>query len=364
MNDPLTWSPIHLGRWAGANVRIHISLVLFVAITLLSAALAPGHRIAPTLAWIVLLLVALAIHELGHALAALWLDSEPDDVRLWPLGNMVGPSPPGRSVPGENIVVALAGPATSAVLVIATAVALAFFDAQFVWNPFGNRDDAGAPQIAYMAADGKIAHKLATAFTPAWYLGWFGYLNWVIMLANLLPALPFDGGRIFRGYLAQTSVSPGRDGLIPPMLARSCALILVIVGMVRLLLAGRSDGLTLILLAVLIEWIVRLEARMIEDGGFFDDGVFGYDFSEGYTSLESGTAKVRPYRESALKRWRRRRSELRRQRRAAQEAAEERRMDEILEKLHRSGRAALTDEEHRFLIRVSEKYKNRPRAGN
>ena len=76
---------------------------------------------------------------------------------------------------------------------------------------------------------------------------------------------------------------------------------------------------------------------MIEDGGFFDDGVFGYDFSEGYTSLEGSAAKVRPYRESALKRWRRRRSDLRRQRRQAREAAEERRMDEILEKLHREG---------------------------
>ena len=79
---------------------------------------------------------------------------------------------------------------------------------------------------------------------------------------------------------------------------------------------------------------------MLEDGGYFDDGVFGYDFSEGYTSLESGTPKVRPYRESALKRWRRRRSELRRQRRIAREAAEEKRMDEILEKLHRDGKTA------------------------
>jgi stage IV sporulation protein FB len=107
---------------------------------------------------------------------------------------------------------------------------------------------------------------------------------------------------------------------------------------------------------------VRSEARMLEDGGFLDDGVFGYDFSEGYTSLESGAAKVRPYRESALKRWRRRRSDLRRQRRMAREAAEERRMDEILDKLYREGRSALTDEEHRFLIRVSVKYRNRPRA--
>ena len=108
--------------------------------------------------------------------------------------------------------------------------------------------------------------------------------------------------------------------------------------------------------------MVRTEARILEDGGFFEDGVFGYDFSEGYTSLEGSAAKVRPYRESALKRWRRRRSELRRQRRLAREAAEERRMDEILEKLHREGRSALTDEEHRFLVRVSAKYRNRPKA--
>jgi hypothetical protein len=108
--------------------------------------------------------------------------------------------------------------------------------------------------------------------------------------------------------------------------------------------------------------IVRAETRMLEDGGFFEDGVFGYDFTEGYTSLEGSAAKVRPYRESALKRWRRRRSDLRRQRQQAREAAEDRRMDEILEKLHREGRAALSDEEHRFLIRVSAKYRNRPKA--
>ena len=56
-------------------------------------------------------------------------------------------------------------------------------------------------------------------------------------------------------------------------------------------------------LAILIEWMVRSETRMQEESGYFDDGVFGYDFSEGYTSLEANTAKVRPYRESAIKRW-------------------------------------------------------------
>jgi stage IV sporulation protein FB len=364
MNDPLTWAPINLGRWAGTSVRIHIFLILFTVFTLLNAAIIPPHHVAATAMWLLMLLLALAVHEAGHALMAAWLGCDPEEVRLWPLGNLVGPS--GKPGAGDNILVAVAGWAASALMVVAAAVALRFLDAQFVWWPFGNvGDSGGAPTVAVLAADGQsIEHRVATQFTRAWCIGWFGYLNWVIMLANLLPALPFDGGRVSRAYLAQTSIAPGRDGLIPPILARSFALILVIGGLFRVLLAGHADGLTLILLAVLIEWMVRLEARMMEDGGFFDDGVFGYDFSEGYTSLDAGTAKVRPYRESALRRWRRRRSELRRHRRAAREAAEERRMDEILEKLHREGRAALTDEEHRFLVRVSAKYRNRPRASD
>lgn len=362
MNDPLTWSPMSLGRWGGVQVRIHVFLIIFAVVSLFNAAIGPGHRVVPTAAWLTLLTAALLVHELGHALMAAWLGADPDEVRLWPLGNFIGPRPPGRDG-GDNILVALAGPAASAAMVVGSAVALHVLDAQFVWNPFGNLEDSGAPMLLGHAAVGQAAvPRFASPLTTAWLVGWFGYLNWVLMLANLLPALPFDGGRIFRAYLAQTSVTHSRDSLIPLMLAKSCGIILLVVGLVRLLLAGRGDGLTLIGLFLVIWWMVRLEVRMAEDGGFYDEGVFGYDFSEGYTSLEAGAAKVRPYRESALRRWRRRRSELRRQRQAAREAAEERRMDEILDKLHREGRAALTDEEHRFLVRVSAKYRNRPRT--
>ena len=162
-----------------------------------------------------------------------------------------------------------------------------------------------------------LAGGFAPALTPVWWAGWFGYLNWVLLLANLIPALPFDGGRFLRAALSGTSSVSHRESMVGPWFARSCAAILGLAGLVRLLVSQNSDGLTLIGLAILIELMVRSEARMLEDGGFFDDGVFGYDFSEGYTSLEGGAAKVRPYRESAIKRWRRRRSEFRRQRRQA-----------------------------------------------
>ena len=42
-----------------------------------------------------------------------------------------------------------------------------------------------------------------------------------------------------------------------------------------------------------------------------------------------------------------------------QREAEERRMDGLLEKIQREGKSALTDEERRFLKRVSDRYKNR-----
>jgi hypothetical protein len=47
------------------------------------------------------------------------------------------------------------------------------------------------------------------------------------------------------------------------------------------------------------------------------------------------------------------------QRELEQREAEERRMDELLEKVQRDGLQALSDEERRFLTRVSAKYRNR-----
>jgi stage IV sporulation protein FB len=353
MTDPLTWSPISLGRWSGTPVRVHIVLIVFVAFRLLNAAVAPEQSLppGPTACWLGLLLLALAVHELGHLLMATWLGTEHEEVRLWPLGNLVGPSPGSRS--SDNALVALAGPLTSAVLVLVIAVGLNIAGAQLVWNPFGQGIDPGAPFV------GKAR---ATALTPLWWFGWFGYLNWVLLIANLIPALPFDGGRLLRAFLANAQVVSAKDNMLAPWTAHTCAALLVLVGLARLILpTHHSDGITLIGLAVLVELMVRAETRILEDG-YFEDGVFGYDFTEGYTSLEGNAAKVRPYRESALKRWRRRRSELRRQRQQAREAAEERRMDEILDKLYREGRTALSDDEQRFLVRVSVKYRNRPKA--
>ena len=362
MSDPFSWS-INLGRWSGTQVRLHIFLVAFAALHLFDALfLAKGQSptsqpVLETAAWLSLLLAALLLHELGHAAIASRVGVDYDEVRLWHLGSLSGPSTGLGSRASENILVAMAGPLTSLGVAIVAALGLNLAHTQLVINPFGNSAMVGK-ELQNFGGAPMVGDKVAGAFTAVWWIGWFGYLNWVLFVANLIPALPMDMGRVARSALAGPAFGQPRDGVAGPLLSRACVFLLVAGALIRLL-QGRYGVVTLLSLALLIELMVRAEAQMMEEGGYFDDGVFGYDFSEGYTSLENSVQKVRPRRESALKRWRRSRSDLRRQRRIAQEIAEERRMDEILEKLHQRGRASLSDDEQRFLLRVSTKIKNR-----
>src|SRR4051794_4977012 len=134
MSDPLTLSPISLGRWFGTPVRVHLVLIIFVTCELISSAVKLAGRGAleqfpAVTCWLVLLLAALVVHELGHALAAYWLDCDQDEVHLWPLGSLVGPSLRPRT--SEHFLVAMAGPITSGAIFLATAIGLyAFADAQ------------------------------------------------------------------------------------------------------------------------------------------------------------------------------------------------------------------------------------------
>jgi len=99
------------------------------------------------------------------------------------------------------------------------------------------------------------------------------------------------------------------------------------------------------------QWVV------LETGG--DDALFGYDFSQGYTSLERDQPAPPRRRVSWWQRWQQRRSARKLQREQETREAEEQRMDELLEKVQRQGISALTDEERRFMKRVSDRYRNR-----
>jgi Zn-dependent protease len=176
------------------------------------------------------------------------------------------------------------------------------------------------------------------------------WVNWFLLLLNLVPAFPLDGGRLLQSVLWWRA--DYRQGTLAAIFV-GFLMMLVFAVLSIVLYEPIILGLALFMyLACRRQWIV------LETGG--EESLFGYDFSEGYTSLERDQPAPPPRRrQSWLQRWLQRRAERKMRREQEQREAEERRMDELLEKVQRVGMQGLTDEERRFLIRASARYRNR-----
>jgi hypothetical protein len=177
------------------------------------------------------------------------------------------------------------------------------------------------------------------------------WVNWVLFLLNvLIIGFPLDGGRMFQCLLWP------RFGYRQATLA---AVFSGFIFMFVLFIAALAwNEVFTLALAVYIFMACRQQWIILESGG--EDSVFGYDFSQGYTSLERDQPPPpRKRAPSFWQRWRQRRAAQKLQREIETREAEERRMDELLEKIQRLGKESLTEEEHRFLKRVADKYRNR-----
>jgi Zn-dependent protease len=165
-----------LGRIAGIRIQINWSWIVVFALIVWSLAagvfpsqnpgLSDGTYIAMAVVAAVLFFVSLVLHELGHARQALRDGIEIEGITLWLFGGVAqfkGPFPSA----GAEFRVAIAGPLVSLGLGIGFSV-LALL---------------GLPT----EADGVTA--------------WLGYINLALLVFNLIPALPLDGGRVLRSAL-------------------------------------------------------------------------------------------------------------------------------------------------------------------
>ncbi len=358
MSDLCTWCPIPLGRISQTRYGIHWILSLFFTLALLYAAVRESVGVVETLSWLVMLLVALVWHELGHGLIASWLNRPTSAVRLWPLGSFTAPhEQDGRpETATQEILVALAGPLASLVGTLLSAAVVAALDGQFAWWPI--REDTpyfGAPMV-----DGEVAATTSLI----WWVGWFGHLSWLLFLANILiPAMPLDLGRILRSVLIHPRVTVPRSNIIASWAAHASVALVMLLGLIRLIFGQPAPAIALLALGVLLEWMVRIEGRPLNQNEFGDAYFDEEDSSVATVGTEEQDSDpeeaTEAPQESRLYRWRRQRSEARRQRRAAREAAEARRLDEILTKLHDLGRTALSSDELRFLQRHSRRLRRR-----
>lgn len=348
MHGQANWS-MSLGRWGGLAVRIHILFFLFAAVTIfLGWKERAVHADMPwiALAAVVILLASVLLHELAHYLAAAQFGGSGDEIVIWPLGGLAPMRAP--SDPQAECLMHVAGPLMNLLLCLVAGITLSFVDRASVLGLF--RNPFSPTGVTEAAATWIIGVKLAC------------WINYVLLLANLLPVFPFDGGRALRAFLYAMwpDASPHRASLIVGLLAKIAAFALLIVAV--LLRQHMTEGFiplwfALVVLAIFLYFGAKQEESQPEDFGSEDD-LFGYDFSEGYTSLEESTRRHEP-QPGPFARWMEERRAAKVQRQRETEAEEERRADELLAQLHEKGMESLSDEERSLLKRVSARYRER-----
>jgi Zn-dependent protease len=353
MHDPFAWS-FPVGRLFGINVRVHW-LFPFVALGfILHAAYAkdaqPGQWVDAAVLTLILFFSVL-VHEFGHCFAARNVGGDAQEVLMWPLGGLASVELPNR--PRAHFLTAAAGPGVN--LLVCTACALLLLVAyrdgslQPPWNPlpwgFPYRIGGSVELVTWAG----VKTTLEPFAMPVWLARVF-WVNWFLFLMNVvLIGFPLDGGRMLQSAL-WPSLGYGRATLFTVFTGFA---VVCFVGLYAIIV----DSVLALCLALFVFYACQRQWVLLETGG--EEGVFGYDFSQGYTSLERDQPAAAPpvRRVSWWRRWLQRRAANKLQREMEQREAEERRMDELLDKVHREGQAALTEEERRFMKRVSDRYR-------
>jgi Zn-dependent protease len=193
-------SSYRLGRFFDIDVSVHITFFLLPALMAFQSYGRTGSVLAAALNVLLVLIVFgfVVMHEYGHALTARRFGIRTRGITLYPIGGVAMlESMPKK--PWHQILVAIAGPAVNFALAagIATAMHVLGFDV------------------------------LRQAFDPAAGLGsLLAALFWVNMLMglfNLIPALPMDGGRILNAALS-LRMPPVRATRIASRVAKVMAL--------------------------------------------------------------------------------------------------------------------------------------------
>ena len=175
-----------IGRVHDIEIKIHPTFLLLLPWIVLNWGYLGGYGLAGVAFGAVLMLLLFTfvlLHELGHSVVALRYGVGVRDITLFPIGGVARierlPTAPGR-----EIAIALAGPAVN------LAIALLF-----------------APPILLLTHARGQTNPLEllaviTDQTAAGFIVYLFFTNVMLVLFNLLPAFPMDGGRVLRAFLS------------------------------------------------------------------------------------------------------------------------------------------------------------------
>jgi stage IV sporulation protein FB len=329
-DNPLVWS-FSVGNWFATEVRISWYLPALWILFGLRFGWAYGTAVEA------ILFGSILLHEFGHVFAARATGGQADEILLWPLGGLAF-TQPNRSFRSQFLTSA-GGPLVNLMICICTL--------PFIWNSqYGSSIwTLFILPIPKETFGTQLPLELAVLTFS---------LNWMGLVLNLLPAYPLDGGQMLRAWLvAQRGHLAGSE--LALKIGMFAAIGLCLVGFIHQDL-GWLFGLSVFLF--LMAWIEMQRLRMEETQ---EETVFGYDFSQGYTSLERSMPAEDGPRLSMWQRWKQQREVEARRRQAEHEQEAEARLDSLLAKIKEQGMSSLSPAEKQMLETASAKIrKGRP----
>ncbi len=155
-------------RFAGIDVYLHWSWFLLALYGIQSRAADYSSYLWPALEYVALFGIV-TLHEFGHALACKQVGGQADQIVLWPFGGVAYVSPPRR--PGATLWCIAAGPLVNVGLL---------------------------PMLSVAVLMARRLHFAPDAYLFTLSLWW---IDLILLLFNMLPIYPLDGGQIFQSLL-------------------------------------------------------------------------------------------------------------------------------------------------------------------
>jgi Zn-dependent protease len=230
---------LRIGRVAGIEIGVNWSwLIVFALITWslysgvfpeTNPGLSDGTYLAMALVASGLFFLSLLLHELGHAVQARREGMEIDGITLWLFGGVArfrGEFPSA----GAEFRIAIAGPLVSLALGV---LFVGFAAGTHVSEP----------------TDGVAA--------------WLGYINLTLLVFNLLPALPLDGGRVLRSILWKIRGDFHWATVVSAGVARALAILLIGAGLLMFIVQGAFSGAWLAFLGWFLLTAASAETRFL-----------------------------------------------------------------------------------------------------
>ena len=180
---------------------------------------------------------SILLHELGHAVVALRNKIPIGQITLWMFGGIAVLQRDPRSA-GVEFRIAAAGPLVTLLIAAATLGLGSAIAGDSFWD------------VTYFDENASVAPAVAV-------LAWLGNINAIILMFNLLPAFPLDGGRIVRAAAWKFTGDREKATVFAARLGQVFAVLFMVAGFGMLLAGAAVSGIWF----GLIGWLLFSSAR-------------------------------------------------------------------------------------------------------